>query len=57
MLVWLNVSMFTVVSKHFIVDVALGRVVVATEGRTSQLEGSDGILRDHAQSHFWIRWL
>jgi hypothetical protein len=29
----------TVVSKHFIVDVALGRVGVATEGRTSQLIG------------------
>jgi hypothetical protein len=36
----------TVVSKQFIVDVALGRVRVATEGRTSQLEGSDGMLRD-----------
>ena len=29
-----------VVSKHFKVDVALGRVGVATEGRTSQLGGS-----------------
>ena len=33
------------VTKHFIVDVALGRVGVATEGRTSQLGGSDAILR------------
>jgi hypothetical protein len=32
---------FTVVSKHFIVDVAMGSVVVATEGRTLQLGGSD----------------
>ena len=31
-----------VVSKHFIVDVAMGSVGVATEGRTSQLGGSDG---------------
>jgi hypothetical protein len=35
-----------VVSKHFIVDVALGRVGVATEGRTSQLGGFDSMLRD-----------
>ena len=33
-----------VVSEHFKVDVALGRVGVATEGRTSQLGGSDGML-------------
>ena len=32
------------VSKHFKVDVALGRVGVATEGRTSQFGGSDGML-------------
>jgi hypothetical protein len=40
------ITYLAVVSKHFIVDVALGRVGVATEGRTSQLGGSDGTLRD-----------
>ena len=34
----------SVVSKHFIEDIALGREGVATEGRTSQLGGSDGML-------------
>jgi hypothetical protein len=40
----LNIHVDSVVSKHFKVDVALGRVGVATEGRTSQLGGSDGML-------------
>ena len=35
------------VSKHFIEDVALGRVGVATEDRTSQLGGSDGMLPEN----------
>jgi hypothetical protein len=36
-----------VVSKHFIVDVELGRVGVATKDRTSQLGGSDGMLPEN----------
>jgi hypothetical protein len=36
-----------VVSKHFIVDVALGRVGVATKGRTLQLGRSDGMLPEN----------
>jgi hypothetical protein len=36
-----------VVSKHFKVDVELGRVGVATKDRTSQLGGSDGMLPEN----------
>jgi hypothetical protein len=44
---YIYIYIIPVVSKHFIVDVALGRVGVATQGRTSHLGGSDGMLRDH----------